>query len=97
VTPQEELEGAAFRILRAAYLRVCCHFTGRKPERVTEGDQTDLLDRWAKTMDHDATRLGELLRQSRAQGISSVHGRLHGRPGVDHEMLDQAVEYAGGE
>lgn len=45
-------------------------------------------------MERDTEVLAAVMDQAKASGIAAVHSRLHVAEGLDHEMLDQAIEYA---
>ena len=89
-----DLEGAAWQILRQAYVRLLCLPEGRDPRGLTVEEQNLLLDPHTKYLEHDHKMLMEVVQRAQSAGISHVHGLLHNREGVDSEMLDQTVEYA---
>ena len=91
-TPGEELEGAVWRVLRQTYLRFAAGPLGA--ERLSPEEENLALDPHLGHLESDHRLLMEVVRTAFSQGASQVHTILHGRPGVDHEMLDQAVEYA---
>ena len=94
-----EAEGQALattrQILEAAYLRVLCKLAHRQPESLTQEDREAFLDPWQSAITHDQRLLQEVVRQAQVGAVDGIHGSLHAAPGIDHEMLDQAVAYAG--
>lgn len=94
---RDDYEATVWRILRATYLRLIGDLTGRDLFVLSHPEQEQALDRWHAAMELDVKRLAETLAQARADGIARTHRRLHASDGVDHEMLDEAVEYAYGD
>jgi hypothetical protein len=66
---------------------------GKRPHELTEEQQTDLLKPFAGAIESFARVLEEVARLEFLRGVQHVHATLHGQPGVDHAMLDQAVEF----
>ena len=97
LTPEERLEATIWRILRVIYLRVELKVRSdhRTPVELTLEEGNDILSPWFPVMQTDLDILKECVHQGRLLGVNDVHSRLHGAEGVDHEMLDQAVEYGG--
>lgn len=67
--------------------------SGKRPSQLTNEEQNDLLEPFVPTLVGAAGMLRECCHQYRLLGVTRVHQQLHGQPGVDHEMLDQAVEF----
>lgn len=87
-------EAAVWQVLRSTYLRLLCQREGRNPARLAMDEANLILDPHLKELEHDFKLIVEVLNQAQSSGISHVHSLLHKRPGVDSEMLDQAVEFA---
>lgn len=92
---EEQAVETARRIVEATYLRVLCKLGHRDPARLTEGERADLLEPWQAAVEHDVRLHREVIRQAQIGTADGIHAALHAAPGIDHEMLDQAVEYAG--
>ncbi len=94
-TPEDQLDATIWRVLRVIYLRVDLKALSdpRSPADVPTEEANELLAPWFRNMEADLEMLREVVRQGRLLGVQDVHHRLHGRPGVDHEMLDEAVEF----
>ena len=97
LTPDQRIEVTIWRVLRVVYLRVelKARSDHRTPAELTLEDANGMLEPWFEVMQTDLDILKECVHQGRLLGVTDVHTRLHGQPGVDHEMLDQAVEYGG--
>ena len=94
ISEREAREATVWRLLRQTYLRLIGHYTGTDLLRARNEDQNLALDRWHRSMEADLALLSEALRAARSSGIAEVHRRLHSAENTDHEMLDQAIEYA---
>lgn len=86
-----ELDATCWRILRNAVLRPLA--PGVSPAELTAEQQTNLLEPFDRAMQNDVVMLREVLKQAYLLGVESVHHELHGQPGVDSEMLDEAIEF----
>jgi len=95
VEPRIAWEATAWRILREVHLRYIAQQQGLTLGRMTETARSALLEPKELEFLADWHALCETLAYAHSTGIERVHTRLHARPGVDNEMLDQAVEYAG--
>lgn len=82
------------KLLRAAYLRALLHGTSRAPETMTQEEQDAALAPLTAHMEHDERTLAAVIEQAQAHALSRMRRVLHAAPGVDHEMLDQAIDYA---
>ncbi len=89
----DEIEGTVERILRnaLAHARLGVAFE-RSPQEARDESIEPLEPHTQAVM----AQLRECLNQASLEGSNSVHEALHGRPGVDDEMLDEAVEHAPG-
>lgn len=86
-----ELDATFWRILRNAVLRTLAG--GKSPIELTLEQQVALLEPFDKPMQNDVILCREVLKQAFLAGVESVHQELHGQPGVDSEMLDEAIEF----
>ena len=95
-THEERVLAAARAIIERGYLRVAVKLTGgqRDPSRLALEEQETILFPWRDAIEHDVRLLGALFAQARQEGFTELHTILHEMPGIDGEMLDQAVEYA---
>lgn len=103
--PQLELERAAWEALDAwracvardvverATLRVLAQISKRPPAEL-EGEREALLEPYRAGIDHDVEILTRAIEAARTEGISAVHRGLHRLTTTDHDLLDQAIEYA---
>ena len=88
---QTAVSAAVWRILRNIYLR---RVVSVPPETLDAPEQNTALDPYFKEMEGDHDQIMAVVKHAYHEGVGHVHGLLHGREGVDHEMLDQTVEYA---
>ena len=82
------------RIVEASYLRILCRFSNRQPARLSQAERLELLEPHEGALEHDLGLLREVVRQAWVGGVQGVHAQLHNTDGVDHEMLDQAIEFS---
>ena len=98
MTTRTELEHqllvTARRILEASYLRVICRMSGKKPADLAQEDQDAALEQWQGAITHDLELFREVIRQGWIGAVEEVQTNLHATV-LDHEMVDQAIEYAG--
>lgn len=85
------LDAAAWRILRNAVIRALVY--PRSTLDVTEQEGTRLISPTSVGMIHDVSIFRELLKQMYVLGVESVQATLHGQPGVDSEMLEEAIAF----
>lgn len=86
-----ELDGMAWRVLRNTTLRALVH---PKPTgEVTEEETIRRLEPFTKALQHDCMVMREAFKQAYLLGVERVHAELHGQPGVDNEMLSEAIEF----
>lgn len=89
--PLNELDGMAWRMLRNTTLRALVH--PRPTLEVPEDETIRRLDPFTAALQHDCSVLREMLKQAYLMGVERVHAELHGQPGVDNELLDEAIEW----
>lgn len=94
LSPAERRDAAIWRILRAAYLRVVCSYVQREPASLTVEEANGFLDPWFAALEHDRRLLAEVVESARIDGIDVVHGAVHAMPRIEHDVLDEAVEWA---
>ena len=88
-----ELDAMAWRILRNTTLRALVKDSGRTTIEVTAVEADKLLEPFTSALMHDCAVLREGMRQMFLLGVQRVHAQLHGQPGIDDEMLDEAIEF----
>lgn len=84
----------AWRLLRRIYLRLLARDLGRDPGTLTEAEGSALIDPHLRAFGADFAALQELIEVARDDGYGRLLRAMHRAEGVDHEMLDEAVEYA---
>lgn len=96
VTPEnatlaDQREATAWRILRAAYLRVLCAQTGQRPIELSHAEQNALLERWFPAMDRDLAMLRECFAHAAREGAETVH---RAAAGESADMLEPSAPTA---
>ncbi|CAB4154408.1 hypothetical protein UFOVP650_2 [uncultured Caudovirales phage] len=94
-TPEEQIDATAWRVIRDVALIGLLRPAGRKPSQLTLEQQNDALEPLIPTLVGAHGMLRECIRQAVLLGVNRVHVSLHGQPGVDHEMLSEAVDFHG--
>lgn len=92
---QQVIEGLAKMadgVLRNAVLRAIVT-PGSTPLETSAERRAELLGPLEQALASDLVQLTEVIRIAFVEGIQSVHRDLHGQPGIDSEMLEQAIEY----
>lgn len=84
---------AAARRLAEALVLDVLRATG-VPEVMVREDRSALLARHEALLDAYAARFDALAETARSVALSHVAAALHAAEGADHEMVDQAIEYA---
>jgi hypothetical protein len=82
-----------WRVIRDLALVVCLQGSNKRPSDLTTQAQNELLTPFISTLVGAHGMLRECGQQYVLLGLREVHQRLHGQPGVDHEMLDQTLEF----
>ena len=88
-----QYDALAWRVLRNAVIRALVEPRGGHTLGVTDEEGTELIAPFQQAMLHDVAILREALKQMYILGVESVHRVLAGQPGVDQEMLEQAVAF----
>jgi len=81
-------------VLEACALRALMRGTGRDHGTMEPDERAAALEPLRGALEHDERVLRVLVQQAAGDAISRMRAQLHGAPGVDHEMLDQAIEFA---
>lgn len=80
-------------VLERATLRVLAHI-GRTVPAALEEERAAHLAPYAAAITRDVEILARAVAAARDEGIGAVHQGLHALTTTDHDLLDQAVEYA---
>lgn len=81
-------------VLEACALRALLRGTGRTSETMDADERASALEPLRAALDHDERLLNALVSQAASDAVSLLRRQLHAAPGVDHEMLDQAIDFA---
>lgn len=87
------IDAAAWRILRNAVIRALVQPQGRTTLDVSEAEGTRLIEPYQQAMLNDVAIFREQLKHMYLLGVESVQATLMGQPGVDQEMLDEAITF----
>lgn len=91
--PEDGLEETFARIIRAALLTGLGAGIGKGPSDFTVEESKALLEPHLGALQAYTAMATEVGQQFYLLGCQRVHSTLHGQPGVDNEMLDDAVEF----
>ena len=82
--------------LRALVERIYVRVSEFEREAKLEPFEAECLvkETWKVAIAQDLTNLSAVCMRAFEAGVDYVHSTLHSAEGVDHEMLDQAAEYA---
>jgi len=94
LSPRARREATLYRIARHIYLRVLSRVGGRDLFSSRTEEQELALERFHADLERDVEILATVMDEARAAGITAVHRRMHVSEGTDHEMVDQAIQYA---
>lgn len=89
---KDGLEATVWRWLRELYLRLLC--TAVRPESMTIAEQNLLLDPHHRAMEADLRVVMMFVERGQSEAIGAWRSRIHRTEGTDHEMLDEALDYA---
>lgn len=87
------VEATAWRWLRELYLRLLCP-ANVHPGSMTEGERNLLLDKHHRAMEDDLRVVLVLVEQGKSEALGAWRERIHSTEGTDHEMLDEALDFA---
>jgi hypothetical protein len=93
LSQEEQIKATQWRVLRDVALIALLQGTGQRTTDLTLDAQNDLLEPLVPTLVGAAGMLRECGHQFYLLGVSRVHLELHGQPGIDHALLDEAVDY----
>lgn len=93
-SPRSLREATLWRIVRHIYLRAVSRLGGRDLFASRTEEQELALERFHADIERDVDVLAAVMDEARAAGITAVHRRMHIAEGTDHEMVDQAIEFA---
>jgi len=93
LSQEEQIEATQWRVLRDVALIALLQGSGQRTTDLTLAAQNDLLEPLVPTLVGAAGMLRECGHQFYLLGVSRVHLELHGQPGIDHALLDEAVDY----
>ena len=86
----DQIDATIWRILRASYLRLLSH--GGRP--LTEAEGNAALDPHWAAMEEDMAALRAVVEHAVGCSLDRVQEQLHSAPALDHEMVDESVEWA---
>lgn len=92
----DSMDATAWRFLRDVYLRVIGLCTIHPGQVMSIEEQNAALDRHLSVMQVDHAVLMTLIARGRDEATEDMRARMHAAEGVDHEMLDEAIEWGGG-
>jgi hypothetical protein len=90
------VEATAWRFLRDVYLRVIGLCTIHPGQVMSIEEQNAALDRHLSSLQVDHAVLMTIVARCRDEGAEDIRARIHSAEGVDHEMLDEAIDWSGG-
>ncbi len=88
-----EIKATFWRVLRAAYLEVIAQEQGRSVESFTVKQANEALEPYQQSMILRQQQLEEIAEQLKLLGIERMNTELHGKPGIDDELLDDAIRF----
>lgn len=81
-------------IIRQVWTVAVCKMANRNPAGVSPSELELLLLPYAPHMEAQVRMIVEVAQRARLEGIEDVQAKLHEADALDHEMVDQAIEYA---
>lgn len=87
------IEATAWRWLRELYLRLLCPATVH-PGSMTEPQRNLLLDSHHAAMEADLRVVLTIVERGQVEALGRWRERIHLAEGTDHEMLDEALDFA---
>lgn len=88
------VEAFCWRVIVGAYTRILARHQGRDWLEMPDREVSAMLDPYHADMERDVRALGAAIAQARTEGLGVLHAALHAAPGLDHEMVDEAVAHA---
>jgi hypothetical protein len=92
--PHDGIESTIWSILRQTYLALILDGTGVGPSSMSEPEQNLVLDPHLARLEHDVKMLAQVVAHAATEALGRFQEHLHSAPGLDHEMVDEAVAYA---
>lgn len=89
----EGLDATVWRWLRGVYLRLLCPSVVSL-EAMTEPERSLLLESHHRDMEADLRVVMAMIERGKFAALGEWRERIHRTEGTDHEMLDQALEFA---
>jgi len=87
------LDATAWRWLRGLYLRLLCPSVVSL-EAMTEPERNLLLEPHHRAMEEDLRVVMTMVDRGKYEALGEWRERIHRTEGTDHEMLDQALDFA---
>lgn len=88
------VEATAWRFLRDLYSRLLCGKAGVHPGGMTEPERALLLEPHHRDMEADLSVVMSLVGKAQSDVASRWREQIHRAEGIDHEMIDEAIDYA---
>lgn len=87
------LEETVSRLVARSYLRVLLGvgWPGRPLEDLSASERAELLAPWSDAMSVDVRAILTVVSRGQALALGRLRESLHAAPGIDHEMLDEAI------
>jgi hypothetical protein len=95
LTQEERIDATMWRVLRDVALVAMLRPLAKRTVDLTVDQQNELLGPLVPSLVGAHGMLRECARQYYLLGIGRVHDALHDAPGVDHEMLSEAIDFHG--
>lgn len=87
------VESYCWRVLVQAYVRVLARQQGREWSTISDREAHAMLEPYHRDLDRDVRALGVAIDQARAEGMSRMRDAVHRAPGLDREMVDEAIQF----
>lgn len=87
------LEATTWRWIRGVYLRLLCP-SHVELATMTEAERNLLLDPHLRAMEEDMRVVLTMIERGKTEALGAWRERIHRAEGTDHEMLDEALDFA---
>lgn len=87
------LEPTMFRFIRSLYLRLLSYGT-LHTVGMSEEQEAAMLEQHHAAMEADTRLLMTFVERGQVEAAEAWRAKIHAAEGVDHEMLDEAIDYA---
>lgn len=91
---RSELESTAWRFLRDLYLRLLSEGTLHPGQVMPVEQQNAVLETHFHQMESDVATIMAIVAQGQGEVSALMRQRLHRAEGLDHEMVDEAIDFA---